>query len=157
MRRTGVHVTDAAPVRQADVPDPTAALCRCVGLRGDLLVLAEIGHLYGQRAVVEQHALPGDEVDAEMLTDQERLHACAVDKEISRDNAMILQLQRSDVAIVAGVDTHDTIGNVRDTQSPGAVRAQKKTELSGIQVISVVGDRRVLGSGGLFGRAVART
>jgi hypothetical protein len=86
-------VADTAPVGQADVPDPAAALRGGGGLRGDRAVLERIGDLQRQRAVVEQHVLLVQEGNLEMLTQQQRAHAGAIDEQVAREQAVRLRAQ----------------------------------------------------------------
>ena len=59
--RAGIHMADAAPRGQADVPDPAVVLRGGDGLRRDGRVGLRPGlrvrHLHGQRRIVEQHLL----------------------------------------------------------------------------------------------------
>jgi hypothetical protein len=85
----GVDVADAAPGRQADVPDPAGALRGGAGLRGDRVLVGRVGDLHRQRRVVVQHVLLRDQRDAVVLAQQQRLHAGAVDEQVAFERAVL--------------------------------------------------------------------
>ena len=150
--RARVDMTDTPARGQADVPHPATGLRRGQGLRRDGAVLSSVGDLHGQRGVVEQHVLLRHPRDPEVLGQQQRGQASAIDEEVTRHGAMGLRLQRCDVTVVVAVDADDMVQHMRDTETLDAMSSQEQAELACIEVVAVVGHGGKLGRGGLLGR-----
>lgn len=138
--RARVHVADAAPRLQADVPDPSVALRGGHGLARDRRFHRGVGRLHRQRTVVEQHLAHRHRADAVVPVQQHGAHAVAGDERVARDRAVLAGPQRGDVAVLVHVDPGDVVGDVAHPQALDAVPAQEHPELAGIQVVGVVGD-----------------
>ncbi len=89
-----------------------------------------------------------------MLAQQHRCHARAVDEEIALELAAVRGAQRSNIAVRLAVDLRDVIQDVPHTQFLGAVPVKQFREFSGIEVVGVVDDRRILGRRFLLRRKV---
>ena len=77
-----IDVADAAPLLQADVPDPSGFLRGGAGERQDRRVWARIRHLQRHRAIGEQHVAPAVERRLHRAADQGAAQAGAVHVEV---------------------------------------------------------------------------
>jgi hypothetical protein len=133
----GEDVAGAAPVAQADVPDPAGGERgrRRVGAHV-LLRLLVVGHPHRDRAVAQQPVLVALERHAERLADQDAREAGAVDEEVGLDALAALGLHGGDVAALGLLDLRDVVDHVMDAAGDGQV-AQRLGELLCIHVIGV--------------------
>ncbi len=111
---------------------------------------AVVGSAYGtcsaSARVVEQHVLLRHERHAVVPAQQQRLHAaCSRRTDRRRARRGHAVCTRGDVAVVVRVDADHVIEHVAHAELLDAVLAQEHAELAGVEVIGVVGDRRVFG------------
>nr|GEU28132.1 hypothetical protein [Tanacetum cinerariifolium] len=147
-----VHIADAAPLVQADVPGPARFVGGGNRVRGDGRVGPVVRYLHGQRAVDEQHVADGLEAAAQRVADQGGAKARAVDIQVGREHAGLARVDGADRAFPVELHPFHRGLHVAHAQALG-MAAEQGGELAGIEVISVVERPREIAVGGALGRA----
>ena len=84
-----IHVADAAPRIEPDVPGPARLVRRRNGVRGHRIAWLIVWHLYRERGVAEQHRTAGFVRHVERLADELRTESGAVDVQVCAELAMM--------------------------------------------------------------------
>jgi hypothetical protein len=147
----GIDIADAAPRRQADVPDPAMLLRGGNGVRGNRAVGLD-RQLHRQRAIDEQHVGPVDERHLQRFAQQPRGKAGAIHEQIGRDRPAALPDHRAHVAILGALDAHDLVVDVAHAQLLRGMAGQQLAQLHRIEVIGIVGDAGIFGRSDQLGR-----
>jgi hypothetical protein len=100
--------------------------------------------LYGQRRIVEQDVLLGNEGYSVMLSDQERGKTGAVNENVTGNRCAGGQLQCCDVVVFRRYDPLDVPQLVLNAQIFNAVALQQFHKFAGVQVVTVVEIESVL-------------
>src|SRR5438132_896356 len=96
---TRIDMTDAAAAWQSDIPDPTGGLRCGDSLAGDRRRRVFVRHLDRHRRVAEKHVAAVLERNVQLLADQKRAEAAAVDEQIAFNLAGLLGDDAADVAV----------------------------------------------------------
>ena len=141
--RTGVDVADTTPRRQADVPDPAAALCRGDRLRGDRGIGARIRNLQGQRAVVEQHVLLRQQRHADNAG-RAAATACPCSRRTDRPSTRLAVSAGARRCRRCRAHRWRRHGRARACTPSLSVQCRRRNSpsLTGVEVVGVVGDGR---------------